>query len=97
MAIYKNITGELTQELLSATSEQSCSSILLCNISGSSCKVDLYVEKKLTGKFYIIKDFLLHMGQTLVQDVRRDQEFGVYVKLTKSAAGINPEVDIIIR
>tara|TARA_R100000664_G_C2717757_1_gene112243 strand:+ start:636 stop:929 length:294 start_codon:yes stop_codon:yes gene_type:complete len=97
MAIYKNITGELTQELLSESSEQSGSSISLCNVASNSCKVDLYIEKKLTGKFYIIKDLFLHVGQTLVHDVRREQGFGVYIKLTKSGAGVNPEVDIIIR
>ena len=97
MAIYKNITGELTQELLSGNSEQSYSSISLCNIASSSCKVDLYIERKLTGKFYIIKDLFLHVGEVPVINIIREEGFGLYIKLTKSGAGVNPEVDIIIR
>ena len=54
MAQYFNITGALTQELIAAGSNVNASSIWLTNIHASDAvTVDLYLEKKLTGKFYI--------------------------------------------
>jgi len=100
MAQYFNITGELTQELLAAGSGVSVSKISLTNIEGSrSCTVDLYIEKKLTGKFYLLKGVELPLGATLIYDdmkfSNRAGEFGLYIKLTKSASE-TPAVDIII-
>ena len=69
---YHNISGELTQELLAAGDNVRVSSISLANartfLSGvtsasSTCKVDLYIEKKLSGKFYIMKDVSLQRLQ----------------------------------
>ena len=46
---HYNITGELTQELLAAGDGVSVSKISLTNIQKvSKCKVDLYIERKLT-------------------------------------------------
>ena len=99
MAIYKNITGELTQELLAVGDNASPSSIRLTNIHGTNkCTVDLYIEKKLTGKFYLIKDISLPIGATLLQNLtinNSNGEFGLYIKLTKSASE-TPAVDVII-
>ena len=99
MAIYKNITGELTQELIAAGSEVSTFSISLTNIHGSnSCTVDLYLEKKLTGTFYILKDVELPIGATLTHTLGFDNsanQFGLFIKLTKSASE-TPAVDVII-
>ena len=92
---YHNISGELTQELLAAGDNVRGSSISLANartfLSGvtsasSTCKVDLYIEKKLSGKFYIMKDVSLPLGTTLSHDFsinNSTDEFGLYVKLTR--------------
>jgi len=100
MARHFNITGELTQELLAAGSSTSVSKISLTNIEGTNkCTVDLYIEKKLTGKFYLLKGVELPIGATLIYDdikfSNRVGEFGLYIKLTKSASE-TPAVDIII-
>ena len=100
MARHFNITSELTQELLAAGSSTSVSKISLTNIEGTNkCTVDLYIEKKLTGKFYLLKGVELPIGVTLIYDdmkfSNRGDEFGLYIKLTRSASE-TPAVDIII-
>ena len=100
MAHHFNITGELTQELLAAGSNTSVSKISLTNIEGTNkCTVDLYIEKKLTGNFYLLKGVELPIGATLIYDdikfSNTTGEFGLYIKLTKSASE-TPAVDIII-
>jgi len=91
MAKHFNITGELTQELLAAGDNTSVSSISLTNVdsTGTSvdAEVDLYIEKKLTGKFYILKSVKIPYGVTLFHDIKsfnnKTDEFGLYIKLTK--------------
>ena len=100
MAQFFNITGELTQELLAAGSNVSVSKISLTNIEGTNkCTVDLYIEKKLTGNFYLLKGVELPIGATLIYDSmsfsNANGEFGLYIKLTKSASE-TPAVDVII-
>lgn len=100
MARHFNITGELTQELLAVGSSTSVSKISLTNIEGTNnCTVDLYIEKKLTGKFYLLKGVELPIGATLIyEDIRfnnNSDQFGLYIKLTKSASE-TPTVDVII-
>lgn len=100
MAQFFNITGEITQELLAAGGGISVSKISLTNIEGTNkCTVDLYVEKKLKGKFYLLKGIELPIGTTLIYDDMRFSnkagEFGLYIKLTKSASE-TPAVDVII-
>ena len=92
---YRNISGELTQELLAAGDGIKVSSISLTNARGllsavplnyHTCKVDLYIEKKLTGKFYIMKDISLPLGATLSHDFTMNNsadEYGLYIKLTR--------------
>jgi hypothetical protein len=99
---HHNISGELTQELLAAGDRVNVTSISLANIhANTTCTVDLYIEKKLTGKFYIIKSLLLPVGATLIlegNDVNfnnRTREFGLYIKLTQGASE-TPTVDVII-
>ena len=87
MAKHFNISGELTQELLAAGSDVKVSKISLTNIQKiSGCKVDLYIEKALTGKFYLLKGVELPIGATLIYDdikfSNRAGEFGLYIKLT---------------
>ena len=73
MAKYFNITGassaaaELTRELLAAGDNVKVSKISLTNIHATHpCTVDLYIEKKLTGKFYLLKGVDLPVGLSLI-------------------------------
>jgi hypothetical protein len=100
--LHHNISGELTQELLAVGDGVNVTSISLVNIHASTtCTVDLYIEKKLTGKFYIMKSLQLPVGSTLVlegNDVKfsnKANQFGLYIKLTKGASE-TPTVDVII-
>ena len=94
-----NISGELTQELLAAGDGIRVSGISLANIHASTtCTVDLYIEKKLTGTFYIMKSVSLPIGVVLSHNFSFDNdtnEFGLYIKLTKSASE-TPTVDVIL-
>ena len=70
MARYYNISGELTQELLAAGDSVNVTSISLANVDSSTTTVDsvvdLYIEKRLTGKFYLLKGVNIPVGSTLV-------------------------------
>ena len=91
MARHFNITGELTQELLAAGDNTNVSSISLTNVDSTGtavdAEVDLYIEKKLTGKFYLLKSVKIPYGVTLSHDIKsfsnKTGEFGLYIKLTK--------------
>ena len=90
MAKHFNISGELTQQLLIPGDNAKVSKISLTNVQKvSKCKVDLYIEKKLTGKFYLLKGVELPIGATLIYDGTRFSntvgEFGLYIKLTDGA------------
>ena len=90
MARHFNITSELTPELLAAGDNISISSVSLANVNfGGSTLVDIYIEKKLTGKFYLLKKVELPIGVTLFHDIKsfnnKADEFGLYIKLTKSS------------
>ena len=87
MAQYFNISGELTQELLAAGNKVKVNKIYLTNIQKvAKCKVDLYIEKKLKGKFYLLKGVELPIGATLLYDnisfSNATDEYGLYIKLT---------------
>ena len=99
---HHNISGELTQELLAAGDNVNITSISLVNIHASTtCTVDLYIEKQLTGKFYLMKSLQLPVGSTLIledNDVKfsnKAGQFGLYIKLTQGASE-TPTVDVII-
>ena len=101
MAQHFNITGELTQELLAAGDNVRVTKISLTNIHATTtCTADLYIEKALTGKFYLIKGVELPIGATLIYDAmtfnNSSGQFGLYIKLTKSAAE-TPAVDVILQ
>ena len=90
MAKYFNISGELTQQLLAPGDNVNVSKISLTNTQKvSKCKVDLYIEKKLKGKFYLLKKVELPIGTTLIYDniiFNNDtDEFSLYIKLTDGA------------
>ena len=91
MARHFNITGELTQELLAAGDDTSVSLISLTNVDSTGtavdAEIDLYIEKKLIGKFYLLKSIKIPYGVTLFHDIKsfsnKTGEFGLYIKLTK--------------
>ena len=57
---YFNVTGELTQELLAAGDTVLFTKISLSNVQGTShCTADMFIGKKLVGKFYLFKDIKL--------------------------------------
>ena len=90
MARYHNISGELTQKLLTAGDNFGLKSISLVNIHASTtCSVDLYIEKKLTGKFYVEKSLALAVGTSVtLKDIsfnNKSGEFGLFIKLGKPA------------
>jgi thermostable 8-oxoguanine DNA glycosylase len=98
MAKYFNITGVLTQELLAAGDNIKTSSIWLTNIHASDAVVvDLYIEKQLTGKFYLLKNYSIATAKYLfLENINFSNslgEFGLYIKLNASDSA----VDIIIR
>ena len=100
MAKHFNITGELTRELLAAGDDAIVSSIYLTNTDPSySSIVDLYIEKKNEGKFYLLKNTTLPIGPTLLHDAvsfsNSAGEFGLYIKLTTSSG--TPTVDVILK
>jgi len=87
MASHFNITGGVTQELLAPGNNYSISSISLTNVNfGGATLVDIYIEKKLTGKFYLLKNVKLPIGVTLFHNITNfdNRQFGLYIKLTKS-------------
>ena len=106
MARYFNITGGLTQELLAAGANANVSSISLANVSSSHTSiVDLYIEKKQTGKFYLLKNVNIPVGATLIHDLKgfnnKANEFGLYMKLTKTTTftltgSIDPAASTIV-
>ena len=106
MARHFNITGELTQELLAAGSNTNVSSVSLTNVDPShSSTVDLYIEKQLTGKFYLLKNVSIPVGVTLLHDIKgfnnKTGEFGLYIKLTKTTlftltGSIDPAASVIV-
>ena len=86
--LHHTITGELTQELLAAGDNERVSSIYITNTRSTHLAiVDLYIEKKLLGKFYIMKGVKIPAGVSLEHDFSFDnesEEFGLYIKLTKT-------------
>ena len=87
---HHNISGELAQELLAPGDDVKVSKISLTNTQKvSKCKVDLYIEKTLTGKFYLMKGVELPIGATLIYDgVKFNNsinQYGLYIKLTDGA------------
>ena len=108
MPLQKNISGELTQEVLAAGDNGLAaedggmvSLISLVNTHASaSCTVDMYIEKKLFGKFYLAKNIALPVGVILVIDGLNfntgDNGFGLFIKLTQGASE-TPVVDLIIK
>ena len=99
--LHHNISGELTQQLLVPGDNVKISKISLTNIHATTmCAVDLYIEKKLTGKFYLLKGVELPIGTTFMHSgIGFDNSangFALYIKLNKSASE-TPAVDVILQ
>ena len=88
--LHHNISGELTQELLAPGDGVNVSKISLTNVQKvSPCKVDLFIQKALTGRFYLLKGVEIPIGATLIYDDIKfsnvADEFVLYIKLTDGA------------
>ena len=98
---HHNVTGELTKELLAPGDDVKVTSISFANVQSASlpCSVDLFIQKKLTGKFYFFKQLNLPGDVSFIYKPPSFRNtidaFGLYVKLTKSASE-TPAVDVII-
>ena len=89
------------RELLAPGDGITVNEVALANIHATTtCSVDLYIEKKLTGRFYILKAVDLPVGVTLTCTTgnfsNAVDEYGLYIKLTKSASEV-PTVDVILK
>jgi len=100
MSKYFNISGESTQQILAPGAGVKVNRISLTNVQKvSKCKVDLYIEKKLEGRFYLLKGVELPIGATLLHECSfstGQNQFGLYAKLTDGASfeltgDINPD------
>jgi hypothetical protein len=83
---HHNISGELTTEILTSGDDINVTSIALTNVQKvSACKVDLFIKKPTTGRFYLLKGVELPIGATLIHDIsfsNREGDFGLFIKLT---------------
>tara|TARA_R100001377_G_scaffold23987_1_gene12961 strand:- start:374 stop:679 length:306 start_codon:yes stop_codon:yes gene_type:complete len=97
--LHHNITGELTQELLAAGDDVIMKSISLANVHGANAvSIDLFIQKAVGGRFYFFKQLSLPADTSLMYNTsfrNNSGEFGLYIKLTKSASE-TPAVDVII-
>jgi len=97
--LHHNITGELTQELLAAGDDVKVTSISLANVHGSNAvSIDLFIQKGKKGRFYFFKQLSLPADTSYIYNTsfrNTANEFGLYIKLTKSASE-TPAVDVII-
>ena len=86
--LQHNISGEIAQELVAPGDNITVNKISLANIQKvSNCKVDLYIEKRLTGRYYLMRNVEMPNGTTLILDdftnfSTATGEFGLYIKLT---------------
>ena len=96
---HHNVTGELTTELLAPGDAVVVRSISLANVHGSNAvSVDLFIQKKLKGRFYFFKQLLMPADTSYIYETsfnNKANEFGLYIKLTKSASE-TPAEDVII-
>ena len=101
MAKFHNVSGELTSQLLFAGENVKVSKISFTNIhTSTTCTLDLFIEKKLTGKYYLLKAVAIPVGATFIYESgvtfnNAANQFDLFVKLTKGASE-TPTVDVII-
>jgi hypothetical protein len=98
MTKHYNITGNTTKEIFAAGSNISVSSIWIANVHASNAvTIDLFVEKKLTGKFYYLKGSNIGVSSYLqLENINingASEEFSLYIKLNNSDSA----VDVILK
>ena len=98
MTKHYNITGNTTKEIFAAGSNINVSSIWITNTHASNAvTVDLFVEKKLTGKFYYLKGSNIGVSSYLqLENINingASEEFSLYIKLNNSDSA----VDVILK
>ena len=106
-SIYRNVSGEVTTQIVKEGANIVINKISFTNIHASTtCTLDLFAEKKYisasTGsgsKIYFLKSVALPVGATLIHsDISistRVNQYSLFVKLTKGASE-TPTVDVII-
>ena len=67
----------------------------------TACTLDLFIEKKLKGRFYLLKSVNVPVGATLIYEngivfSTKKNQFGLFMKLTKTASE-TPTVDVILQ
>ena len=100
MTLEYNITGLVTKELIAAGSDaRAIGSISMCNVHASdSVDIDIHIGK-CSSKYYIIKNYTLSYGSTLILEGKEISfnnvtgEFGLFIKLNNSDSA----VDVIMR
>ena len=98
MATLKhNISGALTKELLADGEGILVNFISFANTHATdSVGIDLYMEKKLTGRFYFFKGLVLPAKTSYIYEPKgfnnSTGEYSLFVKLSAS----DSDVDIII-
>ena len=99
--LLHNISGEITQELLAAGNSLTINSVSIVSTNANiSVLVDLYIEKVGTGKYYVIKNHFLNVGEKLETGLgfnNGPNQFGLFVKLTNVFSSGTPTVDIILK
>ena len=91
-----NVTGNSTQKLFAAGSSITAEAIWLSNVHATDAvTVDLFVEKKLTGKFYYLKSKSIAVSSFLqLENILIDgNQFSLYIKLNNSDSA----VDVILK
>jgi len=95
---HHNITDSFTKELLAAGNNVRVSQISIANIEGTNaCAIDLWIEKKLTGTFYYMKQVLVPADTSFIYDLTFDNsanEWGLYIKATPVSG--TAAIDVII-
>jgi hypothetical protein len=93
---YHNITGVLTQELVAPGDKIVPKEISIANLHATNAVVvDLYIEKKLEGSYYIIKGVSIATGANLILNqaaIKISTGWGMYIKLGAATS----VVDVII-
>ena len=96
---FSGASGSITKQLLAPGDRVKVRSISIANMQGTNaCDVDLWIEKLATGKFYFFKQLNLPADTSFKYDTsfrNTAGEFGLYIKLTKTASE-TPAVDVII-
>ena len=97
--LHHNLTGVLTQELLAAGDNIKVNQISFVNKNNTACRFDLFIRKKLTGDFLLLKNYYLEASSNFIHTPIKFNnakgEFSLFIKLI-ATSGVTPNVDVII-